>query len=899
MNKFVLGAVAGFGFLGLQAVAGTVTWKADGAEGWVDNSSWQNKDNFVEGAAPVAGDTVVIPADKTVTVSDASAAFVSSLARIQPSAETSVVVFTLTAETTTLACCLGYPVTSADSWQYAFGRFVKRGSGELILTGGSASNDNDTNFIVEEGTLRLPSSSLNYCDLSVSNNATLYLPSGGTIGCRNCFIRGNLENTVSKQFRPHNKNVWSVIYETAHIGAKVQFYPNGYVRVLTLDNCSEGRTCPYYGGRMEVMSFGKRQYASSIGKCSEFGSAEGAPSRYGNVAFTYLGTGEDVNHNPWLGYPAEGPFEIDAGATGGLNFSPVCSWGGSTTSSSPTGSIGCYILTGSNTTACTAGGNMNGTGLIRNVVKRGSGTWKFPYAPFKSGTDGSYVPGGTSYTRAGMGTVSVEEGTLQFDNLLDAGVECSLGSGTNRYERGWAGNPTKAVEHVCDYSFAFGSESAIPAVFESVGGYGVFCHGRRSAIFGDITIRNSATNAAGALLPFKMDDFYAATDDPATLTLEAKGAGNEIHTVSDAGKGALSVVTKGEGSWELTGTNQISGTVRAGGGKLTVKAPDAPYDWFRWRVKSIGRTGTGVALCIAELGIYDADGKRLNVGMGEYTVDDVNPAVSKSARDAVSLEPATYGFWMGDGYKETQNDVKKVAYRLVSLFDDTTMRMDCSRNNYTKPDPEKEETWIEIVMRLPEGSKPAASYDFVAGITDETGCLPKSWVFEGSSDGYVWTVLDERTVPDEDFDAFAAASWKWMATKVAYSDGKAATHTGGWPIAGAPTKACETALGAVGASNGATLVGAGSVMANGLAVDASAVGGTVSNIAFAASGTLTVTNFPASAKQVVLPGVYSGESAANIADWTLTVDGVRKNYLVSVEDGEITITKPGLMILAR
>ncbi len=39
-----------------SAVANTVTWKADGAEGWVDNSNWQNPDNFVEGIAPVAGE---------------------------------------------------------------------------------------------------------------------------------------------------------------------------------------------------------------------------------------------------------------------------------------------------------------------------------------------------------------------------------------------------------------------------------------------------------------------------------------------------------------------------------------------------------------------------------------------------------------------------------------------------------------------------------------------------------------------------------------------------------------------------------------------------------------------------------------------------------------------------
>lgn len=891
MIRKICASAAAMTLFGFSAAADTLTWKADGAEGWVDNSSWQNKDNFVEGAAPKSGDTVVIPENKTVTVSDDSAEFVSSLARIQPSAESSVIVFTLTAESTTNACCLGYPVASSDSSQYAYGRFVKRGTGELVLTGGSSANANNTSFIVEEGTLRLPSSSLNFCDLSVSNNATLYLPSGGTIGCRNCFVRGNLENTVSKQFRPHNKKVWSVIYETAHIGANVQFYPNGYVRVLTLDNCSTGRTCPYQGGWMEVMSFGKRSYASSVGKCSEFGSAEGNAN--GCATFTYLGTGEDVDHNPWLGYPAEGALTLDAGATGGLNFKPNCSWGGSTTSSSPTGSISCYILTGSNTTVCTAGGNMNGTTPIRNVVKRGTGTWKFPYAPFKSGTDGSYVPGGTSYTRKGMGTVSVEEGTLQFDNLLDAGVECSLGSGTNRYERGWTGNPTKALEHVCDYSFAFGSDSAIPAVFESVGGYGVFCHGRRSAIFGDITLRNSATNAAGAPLPFRMDDFRAATAKPCTITLDGTGPDDEIVDVSDAGKGPLSIVKTGTGRWTVAGTNVISGTVRSAAGKLTVKAPDAPYTWFRW---SVTETWSKAA-CIAELGIYDADGNRLNTGMAS-----IEYPFAERRDSPAELEPETYCFWDAGRLQESGGAPTSPSYKILSLFDDNVRRLDITNKDGSKADPDTPSTWMRIAFRLPEGSKPAAAYDMVAGIVGETERLPKAWMLEGSNDGYTWTKLHEHSLTNEEMDLYAKTSWLWMADPAsgkAFSSGKAATHTGGWPIAGAPTNACETTLGAVGASNGATLEGAGSVTANGLAVDASAVGGTVTNIAFAASGTLTVTNFPASAKQVVLPGVYSGESAANIADWTLTVDGVRKNYLVSVEDGEITITKPGLTILVR
>ena len=83
MNKLMFGSVV-FAAFALGAHAGTVTWKADGAEGLVDNSSWQEAANFVGGVAPVAGDIVVIPADKTVTIDDDSAAFVSTLSRIQP-----------------------------------------------------------------------------------------------------------------------------------------------------------------------------------------------------------------------------------------------------------------------------------------------------------------------------------------------------------------------------------------------------------------------------------------------------------------------------------------------------------------------------------------------------------------------------------------------------------------------------------------------------------------------------------------------------------------------------------------------------------------------------------------------------------------------------------------------
>lgn len=874
MNKFVLGAVAGFGFLGLQAVANTVTWKADGAEGWVDNSSWQNKDNFVEGAAPVAGDTVVIPADKTVTVSDASAEFVSSLARIQPSAESSHVVITLDGTAPiTFNCGMGYPTSEGSEAIRKRGRFVKRGKGEMIL-GLSSSFANYSSFVVEAGTLRLPPKGYYYHDLSVSNNATLYACSDGTLYSDHLFLDGHLKNTASRQFRVQGKDVWSVVSETGTVEENVQLYINGRLRILSTNNTTAARTCAYYGGIIEVMSFGIRQKASSVGKCSEFGAAEGNASGCGT--FRYLGTGETVNHNQYLGYPREGSLTIDAGAVGGLEFNSSSQWEGAAKAS---GDSGCYILTGDGPKTNVIDGSVARmtTDLLRGFIKRGKGIWRFAWS--------------ATSAREGLATVAAEEGTLQYDALYEAGEKSALGLGITNFVSGYFGAYDQ--EKRVPYSLVLGDPKGMSVpTFEYTGSSkGAWNTTRTIALCGDAVLSNASADPDGKPLPLRLGNFSNIVDRTATLILsgDASEAENQIANVRDGANGKTAVVKVGTGTWAFTGTNNtFTGGLTVSNGLVRVLAPDSKYTWYRWFMKETqGRVSESKTYL---LGFYDADWNRVH--------DEL-----KLCKDYAAIRPGEVAHQKRFANEARPHYGATANRDLDKLFSSTTTDSTCldfleygSTGNGRGPILlEDEESWIRCLIRLDPVCNEASSYDVATYYFNTQS--PGKWSVEGSVNGIDWDVLHE-------VDACPfTSSTQWAFGRTAKATAATASvHTNGQSIVGhGLTTARVIPSGCpVSVAPGATLEAVGTVEVDTMRLDPSG-NGTFKGLSYANEGTIVmdaetrgVVSFPCT-----LINADGTAAAPDLSQWTFESGGrIRNGSLKATADG-IEFNPSGLMILVR
>ena len=75
--------------------------------------------------------------------------------------------------------------------------------------------------------------------------------------------------------------------------------------------------------------------------------------------------------------------------------------------------------------------------------------------------------------------------------------------------------------------------------------------------------------------------------------------------------------------------------------------------------------------------------------------------------------------------------------------------------------------------------------------------------------------------------------------------------------------------------------------------------GAIEGFTFAESGTLDVLGVENSGR-VVLPGTYGNVSGfANIANWTLTVDGEATKRRIIVENGTIVLVNPGMRVILR
>ena len=171
---------------------------------------------------------------------------------------------------------------------------------------------------------------------------------------------------------------------------------------------------------------------------------------YSGGRFVYIGDEDDVtDRGVWLAAPKEGPSILDAGHHGGITFTGPFSM---VTGSPQYEGMALLCLAGSNEVPCVMSGSIKQYSTNDFfLVKVGSGTWRLADT-----TD-------SNKSRTFGTTITLKEGTLQFDSLVDARQYCSLGMSTN-WSAAYYGRHSKA--YVTNYAFlagaAYGSASSNP-----------------------------------------------------------------------------------------------------------------------------------------------------------------------------------------------------------------------------------------------------------------------------------------------------------------------------------------------------------------------------------------------------------------------------------------------------
>ena len=294
-----------------------------------------------------------------------------------------------------------------------------------------------------------------------------------------------------------------------------------------------------------------------------------------------------------------------------------------------------------------------------------------------------------------------------------------------------------------------------------------------------------------------------------------------------------------------------------GGHNAPVGEVDASF--FRFTVKAFGTTGSGGTHALSELALYDAQGRRLNLGLS---------SMGRNYSGALPAGSFTFSHAAGTYNADSTHEEK--------LFDDDLATRLSGWSFPTTPDPANASSWITYTMRLADGVAPVASYNF-ASYENNDNTMPINWMVEASRDGSTWIEVDARS-------GGAAPSILPYAARAYCNNG----HPIGF------TTNCDRWLCPTGAvvevANGATLElpasGANSIA--GLAIDLTAAGnaGTIANFNPAASGTLYLTSAQRKPQldDAAMPVTFTGLSnAANVEGWSVVVNGV------TADEGEYSL----------
>ena len=839
---------------------------------------WSQGSSYVGNVAPEVGAIVSIPdgMDAKLSAADTTSwEFVNShISRIRPLTGTSRLVVDVSADTATLASEVCW-TNRNTSEAFNKGGIVKVGAGELILD----APDPYAYFTVvtvSNGTLTLYRDASDKCyfdSFVVATNATLNTVGGtGITVCHTFFGEGTINGAGTGALQTYSSATDTSVFAGKFTGFGGSFLTIASPVMLTGTNSTAKGTfsisgpmdAPGAGTRLGVLKFSEAVDAeSSHGRQRTMHL--GASTYPGGVL--YLGRGQTTDIEFQGRGTSAGTYSfIDAGAYGGLNLTGIYQCNQKSAAMHRE-----VVLTGSNVveSVCALRFIERSNDVLwcpYHLVKEGSGTWRMR----EPSTIGNYPL---------SGGISVEDGTLRYDTLREAGEYCSLGKATYLYER-YTGQ--LSADKSVDWAISLGSTNGTTGTLEYSGEGSVQCATRPIALKGDGRILHNSAHR------FR---FKGVTSDGAnakTLTLDGTGADdNEIAGISDAGGGALSIAKEGEGRWILGADSSFRGDLSVNGGTLEVRAPATSYTWFRFTDMQVCTNRVGYApsatpsstMYMREMGFFNASGVSQTIGL-QFNSDwrKVNPGEFTYAKDASATANASHPW--------------------SALFDDTAEYMSVSFS--AAPVYGDESTWIPIVFRMPANADPIASFDLAYNTSASgAGALyhPAAFKMEGSVDGFTWTELMITN------DVVSPGSGYWLKNKTQYSTGDLATktHTGftfNPPAVGANPLASAT----VCVATNATLKAVdGTVGINAFAIDMTAGGGTVDGFAFAENGALKMVNVPAGKSAEVSFTPLNCTGVENLSNWTLYVDGTEttKCHAYVKADGTVRIVPVGFRFTIR
>ena len=882
-----------------------------GATDWTDPASYTNTAvAAVNTTLPGAGDDVDIPANCTVTLDCDNAAHlaaVNNIGRIRPMTSTSFFVVKVSdGKEVTLNTKVNYDNT-ANYAAWMKGGLVKQGGGTLILGVSTGNYTYFTDITVKEGILKLPQESdgsWRYYDiLAVSNGATLFTccksgkVGGALIGPQGLVGQGVVTNDASSacplEILGAGRN-WSHRFDGVLAGSIMLNNPRTRFDLTNPNNTFTGgiramRESSYPYGQSVIGLFkigNKADAASSAGK---YDTAYGlgyrdtrAWNRHYGAGFMYLGSGETTDKDIYVNAgnlntsPQSEPNFFDGGPNGGLTLA---------------GEFKIYdaynqvfVLTGSNASECVVAGPLkrkavNGTNYNWRIIKKGTGTWRFADV---SNTEME-------------GVFAVENGVLRYDSIAEAGIRCALGYSTLLLEN-YIGKIDDSRR--VDYAFELGSTADADAdpIFEYTGTVKSWCFSRPIALKGSARLRQSG---GGEL---RLASLKTLNGTPKTLTLDGDGDDAWLFNVADQ-YGTLSLIKDGTNTWTIAGTNQISGSVIVKGGTLNLRHHEAPYTWFRWTPKE---SSGGWKTAVEELGLYSADGTRLNGGLTYYGTAVIDASKASGLTEG-SVAMATAG-----NFDSPAN--------VVNMFDgdastkwSTAHKIVGSPNSWDKSIVADPDTWWSIIMRLSDDSACVASYDFLGlgASASEKTYVPRVVMLEGSLDGVNWHVID-------DYDAVSAPSGSWLTWRfggetwgnaTSCNESDLSKHTTGRTVVGHPI---DLPVPLVNVTNISVAAGARLAVTGGtldlpsgirLTVDGATGAGTLANMVFPENGTLEIVNLPSFDGSVELGIICENVTGFDrVANWSLVVNGSAVpagRIKCRTADGKIVLYRPGGVFVVR
>ena len=407
--------------VGFAAMGGTFHVKST-LSGTID---WTAGATYDEEAAPTgAGDEISLHTNwifgvgyQAVAVSDedaASFALLKSVSRIALSYGTRLTVTCGANET--------FPPSVNGN-----GTLVKMGQGELWLTSHTIDSsgiyyDLQAHYDIREGALRLPvaddakACTHSYLTITIAQGATLYPVLNGSTQCYSLNGAGNVVSTResgTEDILMVGKDGFTSSFSGTISGRQSLTLKEPFTRLTNLASSFTGGTQIRNCTTLETPKIG------AAGESSPLGSGL-VTFNTGGARLLYTGTTDETTAKQF--YILAGPAIIDAGAHGGLTFT------GYWTPYSSNKSLIKICLTGSNAVPCAIKGAVR---TILNddqyypyyITKQGTGTWRFEQTEHRSKL---YAP---------LGVFAVEEGTLEFNTISNAGTCCALGYATDLHKR--------------------------------------------------------------------------------------------------------------------------------------------------------------------------------------------------------------------------------------------------------------------------------------------------------------------------------------------------------------------------------------------------------------------------------------------------------------------------------